>query len=182
MKRHQESHLDHGLSPGQIEYIFKLFEGRSAFFIETIELPQGIGQIPCGLWGPIMGDTPFLDSPSGSISLPPGEYIAPIKLSPHSPGALPTKLAHQMPVYTGEITFAPRPPRTWNSRLIDLPMRPTRTVTVIAGPHEEHDCILYTAYGGPCAPQEPTDPKISPAKLDEAIKFWDVHALSKYAS
>lgn len=85
-----------------------------------------------------------------------------------------------------EVTHARRGDRAWNSRLIDLPPRQQHQVTVIAGPHEEpcrhcdgsldimmsgrrgpcgtcdhgkvkHACILYTAFGGPLAPQEPGD-------------------------
>ncbi len=35
------------------------------------------------------------------------------------------------------------------SRLVDHALRPTRFVTVIAGPHDGHACVLYFAFGGP---------------------------------
>jgi len=56
MQQHKESHLDHGLSPAVVDYIFKRFADRTAFFIETFELPEEYGTVPCGLYGPIMGD------------------------------------------------------------------------------------------------------------------------------
>lgn len=57
----------------------------------------------------------------------------------------------------GEVSYARRGERAWDSRLVKLPARQQHEVTVIAGPHEEHACILYTAFGGPLAPQEPGD-------------------------
>lgn len=53
------SHLDHALTAAQIAYVQKLFEGRDAFFLETIELPEELGKVPCGLYGPVMGDDPI---------------------------------------------------------------------------------------------------------------------------
>ncbi len=149
MKLHKESHLDHGLTARQLAHILFLFETRDAFFIETIELPEELGTVPCGLYGPIMGDDAICDDRVAMVS---------------------------------------RGTRTWQSRV--LPMlagpRQVRTLTVVAGPHEEtcttcdgklgdgpglvigcdhcggsgklsHACILHTAYGGPAAPQEPGD-------------------------
>jgi len=54
-------------------------------------------------------------------------------------------------------------------------------VTIIAGPHEGHSCILYTAYGGPAAPREAADPYIESEEEREASRaFWAVHALSAW--
>ncbi len=166
MKKHPESHLDHGLNQAQIDYLFTRFADKREFFIETIELPPELGTVPCGLWGPAMGDPEMLDGQL--LFLPPGQYIVDRLPDPAN--------------IDGAITMAKRGARGWESRLINAPMRPTRKLTIIAGPHEEHACILYTCYGGPQAPQEPTDPKISAVKLDEAKAFWAVHALSRYAS
>lgn len=156
MKIHKESHLDHHLTADQVAHIEARFAERTEpFFIETFELPAEFGTVPCGLYGPTMGDPPVSDA---------------------------------------EATRAKRGTRAWQSRLVDRPARPTRTVTVIAGAHEEtcptcggqtaedfvergaapagtqwtcqtcdgsgklaHACILYTAFGGPQAPQEPGD-------------------------
>jgi hypothetical protein len=45
-----DSHLDHNLTVGQLEYLKKYFQDRDGFFIETVELPYGT--VPCGLIGP----------------------------------------------------------------------------------------------------------------------------------
>lgn len=59
MKRHAESHLDHGLSQAVVDHLFEKFAERSAFFLETVTLPPELGEVPCGLYGPIMGDQPI---------------------------------------------------------------------------------------------------------------------------
>lgn len=56
MKINYASHLDHGLTPAQLEYLAQHFMMRDSFFIETIVLPENLGTAPCGLYGPIMGD------------------------------------------------------------------------------------------------------------------------------
>lgn len=164
MKKHAESHLDHNLTDAQVAFVFERFGDKQAFFLETIELPEELGTVPCGLHGPLVGGPPIAEA---------------------------------------DITYAKRGTRAWNSRLIDRAPQAVRTVTVIAGPHEEmcttcegklihlgvpavgsgqgprageaggvvgcdhcnstgkikHACILYTCYGGPLAPQEPGDLK-----------------------
>ena len=172
MQLHEDSHLDHGLSTAQVDYLLRLFADRSEFFITTIELPEELGGVLCGLFGPIMGDEP---------------------------------------VRQADVTHAPRGDRAYSSRLVERPMRPTNKVTVIAGPHKEHACVLYTAFGGPSAPQEPEDitrqivetnrlldaefertPGYSDAtkalqdklealsqKRHESVKFWTEHALAR---
>jgi len=94
--------------------------------------------------------------------------------------ALYGPLAGDEPVDESCVTYAKRGERDGESRLIDQPLRDTRTVTVIAGPNGDDACVLYTAYGGPCAPQEPTDPAIAddPEKLATSKAFWSQHALS----
>lgn len=118
MKLHKDSHLDHHLTAAQLAHVLLRFDGRDAFFLETIELPDELGTVPCGLHGPIMGDSPVPDA---------------------------------------EVTHARRGERTWTSRLVDRPARPTRQLTIIAGPHDGLPCVLYTVFGGPAAPQEPGD-------------------------
>lgn len=62
-------------------------------------------------------------------------------------------------VTDAESILAIRQGRSWASRLIDKPARPTRLMTVVAGPGdvEGQNCVLYTSYGGPAAPKEPGD-------------------------
>lgn len=138
MKKHNASHFDHGLNEAQIDFLMERFAERDAFFIETVELPEALGTVPCGLHGPLVGGVPVEES---------------------------------------EVTYAARGTRAWTSRLVDRPLQQVRTVTVIAGPHEEHACIVYTMYGGPCAPQEPDDPGCK--DVDASKAFWSQHALTR---
>jgi hypothetical protein len=87
------------------------------------------------------------------------------------------------PVTDAAVRMEARPGRENLSRLIDLPMRPTRTLTVIAGPTKdedgtEHACVLYTVYGGPVAPREPTDPTLPDHEREASEAFWAEHALA----
>lgn len=144
---HDKSHLDHGLTSEQTAYIFELFASRDGFFIETVELPDSLGTVPCGLYGPLMGDPPI------------------------------TSAYHSTADGRDLLSYERRGTREYTSRVVDLPPRPTRKVTVIAGPHDEHACILYTAFGGPLTPQEPNDPTCKdPAASSEV---WQYHALAK---
>lgn len=136
MKIVKESHLDHALSQDVIAFITSKFSEKNAFFIETFELPEELGTVPCGLHGPLMGDAPVADA-----------------------------------------QLAKRGERTWDSRLVDRPARQVRTVTVIAGPHGEEPCVLYTAFGGPLTPQEPGDPGCK--DVEKSTAFWAEHALSR---
>jgi len=133
------SHLDHGLSKAQIEWLKETFASRDGFFIESVEMPETLGTVPCGLYGPAAGDEPLRDS---------------------------------------EVFLAKRGDRPYASRMIDKPMRPTRTVTVIAGPDGDEKCVLYTAFGGGQAPREPGDKSLSAEEKVESEGFWAEHALS----
>lgn len=137
MQLHKDSHLDHGLTQGQLDFLLAAFVGRTAFFVETIELPTELGTVPCSLYGPSMDDEP-------------------------------------VPEVT--VSYAQREGRSWPTRFLLRPMRPTRRVTVVAGPHDGQPCVLYTAYGGAAAPQEPGDPGCRDRAASEA--FWAQHALA----
>lgn len=83
------------------------------------------------------------------------------------------------PVPDSECRAEIRGSRTWSSRICDRPVRQVRTVSVIAGPHGDAPCVLYTAFGGPVAPREPGDPNIqSDEERARSIAFWRLHALS----
>lgn len=113
----KESHMDHGLGVDHVEWMKRRFAEKTAFFVETVELPVELSSLKSGIYGPLAGDPP-------------------------SAGF-----------------YAIRMGRPWPSRLIDKPVRPTRLLTVVAGPGEDESqpCVLYTAYGGPAAPKEPGD-------------------------
>lgn len=135
------SHLDHNLSPAHVAWLLEYFADKDGFFIATVTLPDSLGEVDCGLYGPACGDEPVVEA---------------------------------------DVTYAVRGTRKCASRLVDRPTRKTRVLTVIAGPHEEHKCVLYTSYGGPSAPREPGDLGIATwEQVQEARAFWTDHALSK---
>ena len=83
------------------------------------------------------------------------------------------------PVLDADVVLQPRTGRAWPSRLVDRPMRTTRLLTTVAGPHEGLSCMLYTSYGGPEAPREPGDPTLVGDTLAQATAFWAQHALAR---
>ena len=55
-------HADHGISPEQMSFIqSELAEQADGFFIKQIVLPMELGTVPCGLYGPAMGDPAIAD-------------------------------------------------------------------------------------------------------------------------
>lgn len=83
------------------------------------------------------------------------------------------------PVPDGETVLEVRGTRAGPSRLCERAPRMTRTITVIAGPTDDDACVLYTAFGGPCAPREPWDQSLNPTQKAESEAFWKEHALSR---
>lgn len=63
--------------------------------------------------------------------------------------------------------------------MCDRPARMVRTMTVIGGPDDHGETILYTAYGGPSAPREPWDSTLNEEQRAQAQQFWSEHALSR---
>jgi len=133
-----------------LNHVLKTFADRDGFFIETIELPPELGPLSSALYGPEMGDAPVEDGPD---------------------------------VFMGQ-----RQGRDNPTRFIKRVSRPTQRCTVIAGPNKGKDgnviagqeCVLYTLYGGPCAPREPGDPTIqTDEERASSEAFWAGHALSE---
>jgi hypothetical protein len=54
---HEKSHVDH-VHPEVLAWVMHRFRDRNAFFMETVEIPEDLPQIECGLYGPVMGDDP----------------------------------------------------------------------------------------------------------------------------
>lgn len=77
-----------------------------------------------------------------------------------------------------EATTEQRPGRSYPSRVVRLPKRESRVCSVIAGPYRDEACVLYTVFGGPPTPKEPTDPSLKEEERAAAVEFWSVHALS----
>lgn len=139
MKIDDDSHLDHLLSPAHLAWVMDRFGDRTAFFAETVELPEGLPELRSSLHGPAAGDAPVPEE---------------------------------------ECTHLARGGRGGPSRLCARPRRPTRLLTVVAGPHGAHPCVLYTAFGGPPAPREPWDPSLDDSERAASVAFWSEHALS----
>ncbi len=79
-----------------------------------------------------------------------------------------------------EVYYASRKGRGNKSRLINKPSRPTMTLTIIAGPYNEHPCVLFTVFGGPVTPKKPGDITIkSETERLESEVFWSKHALGR---
>ena len=81
-------------------------------------------------------------------------------------------------------TLIRREGRNFDDKMIDLPTRPSRLVTVI-GVKEKDGFVVFTAHGGPAAEknlqqvlQEFDDGKCSQADVDRVRAFWEEHALS----
>jgi hypothetical protein len=73
-------------------------------------------------------------------------------------------------------------PRPYPSRVIAAPCRPSEHLTVVAGEHDGHACVLFTAYGGPAVPREPGDETIaSDLERETSEAFWAEHALGGVA-
>lgn len=141
MKITKVSHTDHNLTVGQLDFIKQKFADRTAFFLETVELPEELGTVEIALVGPATGANPVAET---------------------------------------DVRYVIRGGRKCATRALpgNTPKPVSRFVTVIAGPHEAEECVLYTAYGGPAAPREPGDPGLKTmAEIEEARVFWAQHAL-----
>lgn len=159
MRLHKDSHVDHKMTAAQLAHVLLMFEDRGSFFIETIELPPALGDVPCGLFGPIMGDPPI---PSALV-----------EMRRRGDRKYDSRMISVFdPVGTDWIKLG--------GKHLNTRERCSRLLTVIAGPYKEHACVLYTAFGGPVAPKEPGD--LSDVDTEEtrakSIAFWAEHALA----
>lgn len=85
------------------------------------------------------------------------------------------------PVDESRVVYDYRGDRKYKSRLLrhTVPRPWVTYVTVVYGPHEG-ETVLYTAYAGPEAPEEPTDPRLNGMPVEvrkESEDFWSEHAL-----
>lgn len=92
--------------------------------------------------------------------------------------ALYGPLAGDAPVSDDVVSFVKRSEDRPASRMINMPKRPTRLVTVI-GIVKEDGVTIFTAYGGPCAPREVGDATLATdEEKKESADFWAQHALA----
>jgi len=57
-----ESHVDHGLTAEQLEWVLGQVADRNSFFIETLMLPPELGTVESALVGPSVGEPPVDES------------------------------------------------------------------------------------------------------------------------
>ena len=121
-----------------------------------------------------------------------GSFIETLEL-PETFGTVPSALwgpvCGDPPVPEDEVCYSQRPGRRYVSRLVNCPPRPSRLITVVAGPSRDrvtgqvvHDCVLYTCFGGPFAPKECNDPRVEDHERPSVVSFWAEHALAVPAS
>jgi hypothetical protein len=140
--RHKDSHLDHQLTSEHVKFVLGLDPSAHGDPSEpvrtfTVEMPEHLAPLPCGLYGPKMGDEPVAEA---------------------------------------DVTYAVRGKRKGESRLVARPMRESRLLAVVAGPHDGHDWVLFTSYGGPVMPREAFEDD-----SEETKEVWGEHALSSEA-
>tara|TARA_R100001079_G_scaffold109558_1_gene82625 strand:- start:2922 stop:3344 length:423 start_codon:yes stop_codon:yes gene_type:complete len=58
----EASHVDHGLTSKQLDFVLAQIGEVAGFGIHRVVLPESLGTVPCGLYGPTMGDDPVLES------------------------------------------------------------------------------------------------------------------------
>ena len=61
MKITDASHLDHGLTPAHVAFVRETFGAVDSFTIESVELPEHLEDLMCGLHGPATGDAPVTE-------------------------------------------------------------------------------------------------------------------------
>ena len=150
---HTDSHTDHGIPEIVVGYMLARFKDRDSFFVETVAYPESADSSDCG------------------------HEVLRLKAIPLP--AVPCDLHLDVP--ESECRHAPRGGREYSSRLCDRAPRMVREITIVAGPHPEDPgagMVVFTMYGGPVAPQEPTDPRLPEDKRAESEAFWAHAALS----
>jgi len=157
MIKHRDSHVDHGLTVDQLQCVLDRFADRQSFFIETFTLPRELGTVPCGLYGPVMGDPPIGEAEIYRAAR--GTRAWPSRLI-----KLPSRDQHEVTAIAG-----PHEEPCWHcdgSGGIGEWKARIPCGTCDHG-KVKHACILYTAFGGPATPREPGDIRREMEALEE---------------
>lgn len=170
MIKHRNSHVDHGLTDEQLRYLLGRFADRAAFFIETITLPRELGTVPCGLYGPLMGDSAIREDEITYARR--GDRAWNSRLID-----LPARQQHEVTVIAGPHEEECGTCRGSSRVAGGHGFGASFPCEACVGGKVEYACILYTAFGGPCAPQEPGDPGCKDPTASAA--FWREHALPR---
>ena len=104
-----------------------------------------------------------------------GFYVTTVKTSVDVPSALWGPDAGDPPIEEIDVSYVSRGDRPWKDRTVEMWDRPSREVQVVLFISEE-GVEVFTAYGGPRAPQHPEDP--SNADPEGARAWWAEHALN----
>lgn len=170
MIKHRDSHVDHGLSEAQLRHLLDRFTDREAFFIETFTLPRELGTVPCGLYGPVMGDPAIREEE--------------VSYARRGTRSWDSRLVDLSPRQQHEVTVIGGPheetcPACGGTGRLAHGHGFGASVPCdgCEGGKVKHPCVLYTAFGGPVAPQEPGDPGCKDPAASAA--FWREHALAK---
>ena len=80
-----------------------------------------------------------------------------------------------------KVSYSARGDRPWKDRMCTLPATLTRELTIVGTWERSEDYpdgnfTVFTAYGGPLAPQNPEDPSNSDPEASRL--FWASHALT----
>jgi hypothetical protein len=202
VKKHPESHMDHGFTAEQWVFLFKQFADRRAFFLETVELPEGLGTVDSELYGPSAGHMPVIESEVFYARRGQRTWLSRMVRRPKQPTRFVRVIAgpHDEPC-TGLRDDSGLTVACVDGRIDSEFVKMTCPVCSGSG-RVRHACILYTAYGVAHldmhpAPKElgdleaqlaafdikPTQESLQQlaslkAKLSEAKIFWSTHALA----
>lgn len=145
----KQSHTDHNIKPETLGKIVDMFDDKNEFFKGEFNTPDG-EFIPCGLYGPKMGD--------GIVNR---EAVFMVRRG-----------------FTD--ANGNRVEREGLTPMVKLPQRMSNKFFIVGGPNEGDPCILYTCYGGAEAPREPWDPSLGDDEGGkfESTMFWKQHALA----
>jgi len=164
-------HDDHDITDPQLDYIKKVMmeiPPVMGFFIRQIEIPEELGQVPCGLYGPLMGDSPVDEYQVHYVQRGDRPWKDRIlkrvegKCSFKEPEILPKRFVDYVQVI--------------GVRDYDCALGAEGERFVDGWQRNESDMYdLFTIFGGPLAPQHPEDP--ANKDVEAAKAFWAQHAL-----
>jgi hypothetical protein len=185
MKKHNASHFDHGLNEAQIDFLMTRFADRDAFFIETVELPEQLGTVPCGLHGPLVGGAPVEENEVTYAKRGTRAWSSRLVERPKQQVHTVTVIAgpHEetCPVCSGKGEYSPMAKMESHHAPGNIVRceynRYLPGQTGCEAGQIKHACIVFTMYGGPLAPQEPEDPGCKDVVASR--QFWTVHALTR---
>ena len=198
MKKHAESHMDHGFTQAQWDFIFAKYADKTEPFRDTFELPAYLGTVSSELYGPSVGDSPIAEDDVFYARRGVRPWKSRLTMLPHRPTRFIRVIARTHEETCDRCGGAGEHD-TVNGFMhcVQCGGRPGTRGTGI----RKHACILHTAYGVmridvPPSSKEPGDIEAQIAactaamcvekdvladvlipQLAEARTFWSTHAL-----